>query len=63
MNIKRTSMPFHSRSSKLVGQLFSAFCSSARENFATVFGSHSLSEAMLFLSLELLWLICSYHDS
>ena len=46
---------------KLICQLFSAFCSSACENFAAVFSSHSLSETMLFLSLELLWLICSYH--
>src|SRR5699024_11333130 len=47
---------------ELVGQLFSAFCSSARKNFAAVFGGHSLSEAVLFLSLKLLWLIGSEHS-
>lgn len=47
---------------ELVGQLFSAFCSSARKDFAAVFGGHSLSEAVLFLSLKLLWLIGSEHS-
>ena len=47
---------------ELVGQLFSAFCSSARKNFAAVFGGHSLSESVLFLSLKLLWLIGSEHS-
>ena len=47
---------------ELVGQLFSAFCSSARKNFAAVFGGPSLSEAVLFLSLKLLWLIGSEHS-
>jgi len=48
---------------RLVAQLLSAFCSSACENFAAIFGSHSLSEAVLFLSLQLLWLIGSGHSS
>ena len=47
---------------ELVGQLFSAFCSSAGKNFAAVSGGHSLSEAVLFLSLKLLWLIGSEHS-
>ena len=39
----------------------SAFCSSASEYLTAVLGSHSLSETVLFLSLELLGLISSFH--
>ena len=42
---------------KLVCQLFSAFCSSACENFAAVFISHYLYETKLFFYLELLWVV------
>ena len=47
--------------SKLVGQSLSALCTSSLENVATVRGLHSLSEAMLLLSLTLLRLVSSEH--
>lgn len=47
--------------SKLVGQSLSALCTSSLENVATVRGLHSLSEAMLLLSLALLRLVSSEH--
>ena len=46
---------------KLVGQSLSALCTSSLENVATVGGLHSLSEAMLLLSLTLLRLVSSEH--
>ena len=46
---------------KLVGQSLSALGTSSLENFATVRGLHSLSEAMLLLSLTLLRLVSSEH--
>ena len=45
-----------------VGQLFSALCAAASENLTAVLGSHSLHEAVLVLSLELLGLISSFHS-
>ena len=51
-----------SLSAKLVGQLFSAFCSSAGQNFAAISSRHSFSETVLFFSLQLLRLVCSPHD-
>ena len=47
--------------SKLVGQSFSAFCTSSLEYVSSVGGSHSFSETVLFLSLTLLRLISSKH--
>ena len=47
--------------SKSVGQSLSALCTSSLENVATVRGLHSLSEAMLLLSLALLRLVSSEH--
>ena len=47
--------------SKLVGQSLSALGTSSLENVATVRGLHSLSEAMLLLSLALLRLVSSEH--
>jgi hypothetical protein len=47
---------------KLVGQSLSALCTSSLENVATVSGLHSLSEAMLLLSLTLLRLVSSEHN-
>ena len=46
---------------KLVGQSLSALSTSSLENLATVRGLHSLSEAMLLLSLALLRLVSSGH--
>ena len=46
---------------KLVGQSLSALGTSSLENVATVRGLHSLSEAMLLLSLALLRLVSSEH--
>ena len=46
---------------KLVRKSLSAFCSSASKNLASVSVGHSLSEAVLLLSVELLGLICSEH--
>ena len=46
---------------KLVGQSLSALGTSSLENFATIRGLHSLSEAMLLLSLTLLRLVGSEH--
>ena len=46
---------------KSVGQSLSALCTSSLENVATVRGLHSLSEAMLLLSLSLLRLVSSEH--
>ena len=45
----------------LVGQSLSALGTSSLENFATIRGLHSLSEAMLLLSLTLLRLVGSEH--
>ena len=61
-SLKKDALDMLAAEQELVGQLFSAFCSSARKNFAAVFGGHSLSEAVLFLSLKLLWLIGSEHS-
>ena len=47
--------------SKSVGQSLSALGTSSLENVATVRGLHSLSEAMLLLSLALLRLVSSEH--
>ena len=44
-----------------MAQLSSALCASSLENLSAVLGSHSLSEAVLHLSLTLLRLICSFH--
>ena len=49
-------------SPKLVGQSLSALCTSSLENVATIRGLHSLSEAMLLLSLTLLRLVSSEHN-
>ena len=46
---------------KLVGQSLSALGTSSLENVATIRGLHSLSEAMLLLSLTLLRLVSSEH--
>ncbi len=44
-----------------VGKALSAFCSAAGKYLAAVGGRHSLAEAMLFHSVELLGLVCSFH--
>ena len=44
-----------------IGQSLSAFCASSLKNVSAVGSLHSLSEAMLLLSLTLLGLICSEH--
>ena len=46
---------------QLVGQSLSALSAATLENVATVSGLHSLSEAMLLLSLTLLRLVGSEH--
>lgn len=46
---------------KSIGQLFSALCTAACENLATVLGSHSLHKSVLALSLKLLRLVSSFH--
>ncbi len=46
---------------KSIGESCSAFCTSSLQNFATVGGTHSFSEAVFFLSLKLLGLVCSKH--
>ena len=46
---------------KLIGQSLSAFCTSSLEDVSSVGCLHSLSEAMLFLSLALFGLIRSKH--
>ena len=48
---------------QLVGQSLSALSAATLENVATVSGLHSLSEAMLLLSLALLRLVGSEHCS
>ena len=48
-------------SRKLVGQSLSALCASSLKNVSAVGSSHSLSEAMLLLSLTLFRLIRSEH--
>ena len=50
------------RNSILVCETSSAFCASSLENFSTVSCSHSLSKAMLHLSLTFLRLVCSEHS-
>ena len=47
----------------LVAQLCSALCASSLQNLSAVSGCHSLSEAVLHLSLTLLGLISSFHVS
>ena len=44
-----------------VCQSFSALCASSLEDISAVSGSHSLSEAVLFLSLTLFGLVSSEH--
>ena len=51
----------HGIDPKLVGQSLSALSTSSLENVATIRGLHSLSEAMLLLSLALLRLVSSEH--
>ena len=46
----------------LVCETSSALCASSLENFSAVSGSHSLSKAMLHLSLTFLRLVCSEHS-
>ena len=46
---------------KLIGQSFSAFCASSFEYVSSVGSCHSLSEAVLLLSLTLFGLIGSKH--
>ena len=45
-----------------IGELGSTFCASSLEDLAAVGGSHSLTEAVLFLSLTLFRLISSDHS-
>ena len=44
-----------------VGQSLSALCTASLQNGSAVGSLHSLSEAMLLLSLTLLGLVCSEH--
>ena len=44
-----------------IGQSLSAFCASSLKNVSAVGSLHSLSEAMLLLSLTLFGLVCSEH--
>ena len=44
-----------------IGQSLSAFCASSLKNVSAVGSLHSLSEAMLLLSLTLLGLVSSEH--
>ena len=46
---------------QLIGQSFSAFCTSSLQYVSSVGSSHSLSEAVLFLSLTLFGLVSSEH--
>ncbi len=46
----------------LVRETSSALCASSLENFSAVSSSHSLSKAMLHLSLTFLRLVCSEHS-
>ena len=48
---------------KSIGQSLSALSASSLENVSAVSSSHSLSEAMLLLSLSLLRLVSSEHFS
>ena len=50
-----------SDATRLVGQSLSALSAATLKNVATVSGLHSLSEAMLLLSLTLLRLVGSEH--
>lgn len=47
--------------SALVCEHFSALCSSACKYLAAVLCGHSLHKAVLFFSVELLRLVCSFH--
>jgi len=46
---------------KLIGKALSAFCASSLEHLSAVSSCHSLSEAVLLLSLSFLGLVCSEH--
>ena len=59
-NENRSSVP--PINSILVCETSSALCASSLENFSAVSGSHSLSKAMLHLSLTFLRLVCSEHS-
>ena len=55
--------PYYRRyNSILVRETSSALCASSLENFSAVSSSHSLSKAMLHLSLTFLRLVCSEHS-
>ncbi len=47
---------------KLISESCSALSASSLENLSAVSGSHSLSEAVFFLSVDLFRLICSEHS-
>ena len=46
----------------LIGETSSTLGASSLKNFSSVGSSHSLSEAMLLVSLSFLGLVCSFHD-
>ena len=48
---------------QLVGELSSSLGASSFENFSAVSRSHSFSEAVFFVSLSFLGLICSFHST
>ena len=52
---------FRTREDQLIRKTLSAFCASSLEYVSAVSSSHSLSEAVLLLSLSLLGLVCSEH--
>lgn len=52
---------FQTGSLRSIGESCSSFCSASLQNLSAVRGLHSLTEAVLFLSLTLLGLICSQH--
>ena len=52
---------FRTREDQLIRKTLSAFCASSLEYVSAVSSSHSLSEAMLFLSLTLFGLVSSKH--
>ena len=51
----------HCRGLSSIGKSFSAFGSAAGKNLSSVCCGHSLAEAVLFLSVNFLRLICSFH--
>ena len=53
---------FHNEKSSLSAELLAAFGTTASQNLATIFSSHTSTEAVVTLALENAGLKCTFHD-